>query len=299
MTHHHVIETPGTLFFREELPIYVNRVQEAFDLQEHTHDFFEICLVAEGAGEHYIDGTHFKVTRGDLFFIPIGVSHVFRPSSASRETRLIVYNCLFTRECLYGLVSRFPLEKQMLEFLEEIEAMRQWMVLRDANGEANRIMHRLYQEYSQQSGGFSICLYSGLLELMVKFFRGTRESEVLPAARPAGSLIRHILADIDSNCAGGVRAAEAAFRAGLSIRQFQRAVKEMTGMTFTEYVQEARMKESCRMLVSTLLRVGEISNAVGYQDVKFFNRLFKQKTGMSPREYRNYHAPGSAPRMLT
>ena len=63
--------TPGSLFFTpEDIPIYVNRVPESFHLQEHTHDFVEISIVAEGDGEHYIDGTHFKVSKGDLFLHP-------------------------------------------------------------------------------------------------------------------------------------------------------------------------------------------------------------------------------------
>lgn len=53
----------------------------------HSHDFIEICLVAEGTGVHYIDNQQMQVARGDMLFIPIGVSHVFRPKSTSKGGR--------------------------------------------------------------------------------------------------------------------------------------------------------------------------------------------------------------------
>jgi AraC family L-rhamnose operon transcriptional activator RhaR len=100
-----VIETPGDLYFLPELPLFVNRVHESFELQQHTHDFIEISYVAEGSGAHYIDHTSLTVSKGDLFFIPVGVSHVFRPASTIQSKPLVVYNCIFTQEWLNHLLN--------------------------------------------------------------------------------------------------------------------------------------------------------------------------------------------------
>lgn len=286
MTVHRPIPvTPGSLFFHPELPIHANRVSESFQLLEHTHDFVEICAVAEGEGEHYIGGTHFKVAKGDLFYIPVGVSHVFRPRSADPGRRLIVYNCIFTRSCLDTILKMFPLEKEMERYYEGLEEENRWVSLHDHSGESQRILHRLQLETAGAMPGYSASLFNGLVELLVLIFR--RRSGLVRAETPApGDGLRELLARIDGECALPVRAEELAGALGISARQLQRRVREASGMSLTEYVQDARIRESCRLLSRSEDPVGAVAAAVGYQDLKFFRRLFKSKTGTTPGEYR-------------
>ncbi|MBE7043722.1 MAG: helix-turn-helix transcriptional regulator [Ruminococcaceae bacterium] len=71
-----------------------------------------------------------------------------------------------------------------------------------------------------------------------------------------------------------------------SLPYLSRHFKEETGMTFSEYVQKVRIEESCRLLANTKKSVIEISQLVGYSDVKFFNQLFKKYKNMTPRSFR-------------
>ena len=284
--------TPGSLFFTPELPICVNRAEESFQLQEHAHDFIEICIVAEGEGEHYIGGTHFKVAKGDLFYIPVGVSHVFRPRAASPKGRLAVYNCIFTREYLEGAFGAFPLEPDIPSFYEGLERQGRWLAVRDSNGEAGRLLQRLHLESSERTTGYSALLHSGLIELLVLLRRLDRVRSSAPVPT-GGSGIRELLERIERDCAGTVRAGELAAELGISVRQLQRSVRGASGMSLTEYVQNARIKECCRLLGETSDKIGHIAAAVGYQDLKFFNRLFKERTGMTPSEYRERSRPSS------
>ena len=91
----------GTQHFREGMRIFVNRVDESFDLHYHAHDFIEISYVAGGSGFHHIGGKVLPVAKGDVFLLPVGTSHVFRPRSADRRQKLTVYNCIFTED-LFG-----------------------------------------------------------------------------------------------------------------------------------------------------------------------------------------------------
>ncbi|WP_372629455.1 helix-turn-helix domain-containing protein [Cohnella sp.] len=277
--------TPGSLFFAPELPIHVNRASESFHLQEHTHDFIEICIVAEGEGEHYIDGTHFKVTKGDLFYIPVGVSHVFRPRSAAPDRSLIVYNCVFASACLDDVFRLLPLERKLRDFYGRAEEEKRWIALRDSAGEAQWTLQRLFLDSSQPAEGHSARLYAGLIELLVFVYR--RCSPIASASVPAEENgIRELLGRIVRDCARTFNAEDIAAELGVSARQLQRLVKSASGMSLTEFVQEARIQESCRLLDESANKIGAIASAVGYQDMKFFNRLFKRKTGMTPREYR-------------
>src|SRR5690554_1815438 len=77
-------------WFDSKLPISVNRVYEGFTIMEHRHDFIEICYVGNGAGTHYIQDRTLPVTQGDIFLLPLGVHHVFRPLSANNQQSLLV-----------------------------------------------------------------------------------------------------------------------------------------------------------------------------------------------------------------
>jgi len=62
--------------------------------------------------------------------------------------------------------------------------------------------------------------------------------------------------------------------------------KEM-GQTFSEYLEEYRIKKAMQLLKNAQLKVYEAAEAVGYADPKYFAKVFKQRTGKTPQEYRN------------
>ncbi len=58
------------------------------------------------------------------------------------------------------------------------------------------------------------------------------------------------------------------------------------GMPIKEYITSLRMEEAKRLLRSTSLPIGQIGGMVGYQDSKYFSRIFQRSVGMAPRTYR-------------
>ena len=66
--------------------------------------------------------------------------------------------------------------------------------------------------------------------------------------------------------------------------------KAQTGETVLNYVTKTRLKKAMELLEKTDLKIYNVSVRVGYQDTKYFGRLFKQWTSQSPSQYReNYH----------
>ena len=53
-----------------------------------------------------------------------------------------------------------------------------------------------------------------------------------------------------------------------------------------DYVQNLRIEEAKRLLEASPRAAEDISSDVGYEDASFFRRLFKRRTGVSPRQYR-------------
>ena len=65
--------------------------------------------------------------------------------------------------------------------------------------------------------------------------------------------------------------------------------KKATGKTFVTVLNELRMEKARVLLTTTHLKVYEIAEQVGIEDVKYFLRLFKKAYGLSPNEYRYAH----------
>lgn len=65
--------------------------------------------------------------------------------------------------------------------------------------------------------------------------------------------------------------------------------KEETGVNFSDYLLDLRMKRVCELLIDPSFKIYEIAERVGYKNIIYFNRQFKQMSGMSPGEYRKKH----------
>ena len=73
---------------------------------------------------------------------------------------------------------------------------------------------------------------------------------------------------------------------GLSVSQAARVFVSVMGKPPGRFVIETRIERACRMLLDSPMQVSEIADALGYQDVFFFSRQFKQLTGLSPKQVR-------------
>ncbi len=67
-------------------------------------------------------------------------------------------------------------------------------------------------------------------------------------------------------------------------------LKEELGLTFTTYLNKLRLTEAARLLTeSTNVNISEIAYAVGYNNVPYFNKLFKQEYGCAPKTFKTLY----------
>ena len=76
---------------------------------------------------------------------------------------------------------------------------------------------------------------------------------------------------------------------GLNPAYFSSVFKKDTGQNFTEYVVSVRMENAKRLLTQTNQDVIDVAYGVGYTDVKYFSKLFKKSTSLTPTEYRKLY----------
>lgn len=99
---------------------------------------------------------------------------------------------------------------------------------------------------------------------------------------------------IQENLAGNLTIKRIADSVYMNPTYFCEYFKLQTGETVLDYVTKTRMEMAGKLLTNPVCKLQEVSRAVGYQDVKYFSRLFKQYYGQLPSHYRDsrQHVPG-------
>ncbi|QUL56888.1 response regulator [Paenibacillus tritici] len=73
----------------------------------------------------------------------------------------------------------------------------------------------------------------------------------------------------------------------LSPVYFSNLFKQRTGVTFIEFLTHIRMEEARKKLAFTDEKIHSIAEETGFGNVRHFNRVFKNSSGLSPKEYRD------------
>lgn len=94
------------------------------------------------------------------------------------------------------------------------------------------------------------------------------------------SFIESHLSDPEANI-GDMAEATATSRSGLN-----RKMKQLLGITPAEFLREARIKHACRLLAETDNSISEVAYSCGFNDPKYFGKIFRSSVGQSPSDYR-------------
>ncbi|WP_110933743.1 AraC family transcriptional regulator [Paenibacillus bouchesdurhonensis] len=284
----------GTRFFEDDFPIYLNREVEAFHLREHVHDFVELCLVEEGQGHHYIDKKSYPVQKGDIFLLPVGTVHVFRPVSAKSSHPLVVCNCIFKLEALQELLGSFQPGSPLYDMLTRTSAGEGgcWYQFRDKHNRLHQLFNEAYIEYYNRGSNYRVLIRSLVLQIFITLDRLARETATSSYIEPStlkADRMQEALQILQDRYQEHLTLEMMAEKSFMSVRQFQNMFKQATGKTFNRYVQHVRILKSCELLVHTDWSVAQIAEEVGYSDMKFFHALFRKITGETPLRYRQIY----------
>lgn len=94
---------------------------------------------------------------------------------------------------------------------------------------------------------------------------------------------------IERHYAEAIRLSDMAKALHLCEKQVSRVIRREYGCSFSDFVNRKRLSVAAMMLKHTDMTVGEVSHAVGYDNDNYFYRLFRQKYGTTPGEYRQLH----------
>lgn len=119
-------------------------------------------------------------------------------------------------------------------------------------------------------------------DILVSQLQLACETDLQQGSRP----IRLAAAYIAQHFHEPIRLQDTADAAGLSLAYFSTLFHEKTGERFSDYLNRFRILKAKELLADMSLKVVAVSLQCGFQDPRYFARLFKELEGMTPTQYR-------------
>ena len=258
----------------------------------HSHEFIEIVYVISGSAIHSVEGKSAKAKRGDLFIINTDTTHCFLTDDTDSEP-LISYDLKFTPEFFDASLS----EAKDFESLNNIfmfytlfhsheEHMPSLSVSGDLFSEFGELFNKIYLEFTQKEKGYLEIIRAYLTELIIIAFRKSENQSKKALPNANSHIVDYISTYIKNNFSSSISIKKLSSEVGLNADYMGRIFKEKTGNTISETIQKVRIANACEFLSSTDDTIDDISRKCGFEDERFFYKVFSRFMGMTPGVYR-------------
>jgi AraC family transcriptional regulator, transcriptional activator of pobA len=157
-------------------------------------------------------------------------------------------------------------------------------------------IRRLAEELSRHAFGHETAAEARLLAIMVDVLRSVR-ADGAGAARPGSdeSLVAHLRRVVEARFREGLTIADYAGTLGVTVPRLRRACRSAM-LSPGRIVQERRLIEAKRLLLTSTMSIAEVGDAVGLSDPAYFSRAFGRWVGEPPSSFRSRHqSPGAPP----
>ena len=259
------------------------------DKNLHAHDCFELAYVTKGSAEHTVNGVTEKVQRGDYFIIDYGSRHSYQNG---KDLELI--NCLFLPEAIeetlagsesFEDILRVCLIRYHKQYFGKTPVNR---IFHDEDGRILQLLLGMQEEYAKKQTGYQDIFRYRLMELIILTMRMIvwKDSAEQMNAPLKSDLIAEMVHYLEGHYTEKNVLGKFCVNSHYNLQYLSRRFKKETGITATEYIQKLRIEKACRLLRGSDLQIREIAHLVGYEDLKFFNKLFLRMLRLTPREYR-------------
>jgi len=232
---------------------------------------YQVNYITEGEGILELSSGNFPVQEGSVLLIRPDQWHRYRPvKEIGWKEHYLGFNGSFTHQFFNG--NGFETEQPVFHI-----------------GFQDKVMQSLYDVISlvkdEKSGYQQVC--SGLvihilgLILFLKRNKNFSGGGIESIIQKACLVIRERL-----NRNLNVEALANELDVGYSL--FRKAFRKYTGLSPVQYHLSLRLKQANYLLSSTSMSIKEIAFHLGFCSVYYFSKLFKEKNGITPGEYRNF-----------
>lgn len=258
----------------------------------HWHDHLEIALVLEGRGTFMFGRRALAADPGDIFFIDNSQPHVALADPGSSLRLLLV---LFRPELIAGPGCRELDRGYLAPFrVDGRSSSPRVRATSSLAAEVTPVLLGLRETWDRHDRADRHLVDAQLRLALGLVNREARSAGTTVAARAVTDRrqqIRPVLAYVDGHCGESITLGDVAGLVHVSPSRVRHVFKDVTGVSFKEYVTQVRVAEAKRLLLRTDQSVAEIARVVSYTNLHQFYKVFYRSCAMSPGEYRRYYTP--------
>lgn len=252
---------------------------------EHTHDYVEIIYMCAGTSTHIVNGTEICLKQGELLFLNQRAVHAVRLAGRHDiAVNFIVLPEFFTTPLTMIGEEQTPLRNFLVDCLCGVHSDTGYLHfdVADVVPIQNLIENFLWILIREPHNKRNISQMTMSLLLMQLL----AHTETLSTHSQEDALIWQVLRYVESRYADG-SFAELAAQMHYDLPWLSRKIKQKTGKTYTQLVQEKRLIQAAFLLKNTAQNVSDIAISVGYENISYFHRIFAQRFGTSPKHFRS------------
>ena len=230
---------------------------------------YQINYITEGSGVLETKEGEYVLKRGSLFIIKPGEWHRYRPDKQTGWTENYVgFNGIVVDEMFEkGLISS---NKPVINIGEREEFIDTYIKIFDLiNSEA--------PGYQQVAAGMIMKLLGYIVAFAKqKGYLGNRIEQI----------IKQACFTMRSNVSSSINLEQIATDNNVGYAYFRKMFKKYMGIPPLKYYNDLKVIKAKELLITSDKLVKEISDELGFQSIYYFSRLFKNKTGFTPSEFK-------------
>lgn len=281
----------ATQIHREITPLTTNDCFLVFDRQRvgfnfpiHFHPEFEINYIRNASGAKRLIGDHIsEIGDRELVIVGPNLYHGWENFKNSKTETLHEITIQFPVD----LLSENYLSKNILKPIQEL--------LNNAHRgiafpeEAIKYVEPKLLALSKKRGFDSFLEFQSILyDLAIS--RGQKLLTNMSFSQKDNFLnsekIKKVYNYIQANYNKKIKVEEVASLVDLSVVSFSRLIKQRTGKTFVDFLNELRLGHATRLLIESNKTITEICFECGFNNISNFNRIFKKSQGCTPSQFR-------------
>ena len=252
----------------------------------HWHKEVEIIYMQSGYCEINVDLEHYVLRQGDIVFIKPQAIHSLQQYQGEN-------GCLFSWLLDINMLSYGATDACYVKYLKpfldgKIEYPQVISKMHPSHEQLERQLLEIHEVCDEKASVLELNIKWRLEKLFYTLFKEVFVYKKLPNEQKQDTLqaICNVLEYIQENYQKTLTIGELAELLHFSDTYFMRFFKKCTGVTCVEYINEYRMNKAVELLQNTELTIMDIAMQVGMHNISYFNRIFKKKYNMTPKEYR-------------
>lgn len=252
----------------------------------HGHDYMEVMYVCSGNITHVIEGKRVNVAQGGLLLLNKHVRH----SIMRADSDDIGINFVLSDNLLTAVVNSHANADLLTEFVANNlrkDGSAQYLLYDIGNvyPVRNLLDNLIYTVASPHC--IDTPLLPKLVALLLDYLSLHVEDAIDGSAEPdpTAKFRRAVNDYIDGNYPTATLD-ELSGKTGLNAQYLSRKISDVYGKSFKQLLTEQRLLAAEKLFADTSLNVDEVANAVGYENVSHFYRVFEGKHGVTPAHWR-------------